>query len=64
MKTQLTSGVWFVTYQNDTADEVYGWFETAAGAVIKGSGGWWRTSDPNEATRIAELVAELKEYTA
>ena len=64
MRTQLTSGVWFVTYQNDAAAEVYGWFETANGAVIKGSGGWWRTSDPNEATRIAELVAELKEYTA
>lgn len=64
MRTQLKSGVWFITYQNTDADEVYGWFEKANGAVIKSSGGWWRTSDPNEATRVAKLVAELKEYTA
>jgi hypothetical protein len=64
MRIKLKSGVWFVTYQNHDTDEVYGWFETDKGTVIKGSGGWWRTSDPNDATRKAELVAELKEYTA
>jgi hypothetical protein len=64
MRTQLKSGVWFITYQDSDTDEVYGWFESGQNAVIKGSGGWWRTFDPKEATRMAELVAELKEYTA
>ena len=64
MRIQLKSGVWFVTFQNTETDEVYGWFETAQRALIKGSGGWWRTSDPNDAARKAAIVAELKGYAA
>ena len=46
MRTQLKRDAWYVTFQNTDADEVYGWFETEQRALIKGSGGWWRTSDP------------------
>jgi hypothetical protein len=60
MRTQLGNGQWFVTYQDKPTEEVYGWLETADGHLVKGSGGWYSTADPTEATRIAELNARLE----
>lgn len=35
--------------------EVYGFTQTPNGATVKGSGGWFRTTDPQAAARIARL---------
>jgi hypothetical protein len=56
MKTKLSNGQWFTTYQDQPTDEVYGWLE-ADGQIVKGSGGWYRTHDPHVATSLAELNA-------
>lgn len=62
MRFVLVNGVQFVTFQNQPTDEVYGWFEKADGTLIKGSGGWWRTDDPQKAAASAHGTATLKGY--
>lgn len=56
MRTKLDNGSVFVSYQENDTDEVYGWCETAAGQLISGSGGWWRTLEHAEAARMANLL--------
>lgn len=48
----------FCTYQDKPEDEVYGWFEKGY-RLISGSGGWWRTQDPEKALKTARMVAQL-----
>lgn len=46
--------------QGETTPEIYGWLERDF-AIVQGSGGFWRTADPDEALRRvkAAFSAEL-----
>lgn len=40
-------------WYNETGAEIYGWTEEN-GSIIKGSSGWFRTTDPEAAARMAK----------
>lgn len=57
-RTILPNGQVFVTYQALPTDEVYGWREASVDdkSIIKGSGGWWRTKDAQQAILLAHQM--------
>lgn len=50
-RIDLANGYTFVWYLDGT--EVYGMTEAPSGAIVAGSGGWYRTDDANAAAKIA-----------
>jgi len=61
MRTPISNGYEFVSYQSQPTDEVHGWLEKDH-QVVKGTGGWWRTTDPAEAARIADSLVRLGSF--
>lgn len=52
---EMTNGFVFKWMMSGTTTpEVYGWIEKNY-SILKGSGGYWRTSDPQEACKRAAL---------
>lgn len=44
---------------SDKAPEVYGWVEGPEQyAIVKGTGGWYRTADPTAAAAVAQFNLE------
>lgn len=60
MQRRLSNGDVFKTYQDNPTDEVYGWNETADGVIVPKSGGWYRTTDPEQAYRLADLNVQWR----
>jgi len=48
----LINGHVFKWY-NDEGAEVYGWTENDERMIVKGSSGWFRTTDPELAAKVA-----------
>jgi len=57
---ELESGNRFI-WMSSKDGEINGFVERSNGGIIKGTSGWYRTNDPDQAARTAELKLKSME---